>query len=380
MAGIRVLYVIAGLARGGAEKQLYLLLKYMDRGMFSPAVVSLSTGGIWTDQIRQLGVTVIEIPRRRSFELGRLLGLYRVIQQTAPTILQTFLPPDNAYGFLAGLLARVPILIASRRTNDDREVPVVLRWLNRLLLWWADAIICNTEESLRHVPQALACRHIIIRNGIEPLNPGRPRKEVYQDLGLPPDALVVGSVGRLVPAKNYQLFVEVAAEVLQTRQDTFFLLVGDGPMQPDLKLHIRRLGLEERVIMTGERGDVANLLGAMDVFLLTSDREGMPNAVMEAMASGLPCVVTDVGGTRELVIHGETGYISPKGNKARLVESLHRLLDEPQLRMRLAANGRKRMETGFSAERMAKTTQALYRSLLEVARSETHCLHPRYVP
>lgn len=364
MAGIRVLYVIAGLTRGGAEKQLYLLLKYMDREMFTPAVVSLSAGGAWTDHIRQLGVTVIELPRLKSFELGRVLKLYRVIQREAPAILQTFLFSDNAYGLLAGRMARVPILIASRRIDQYGESRGVLKRLNRLFGQWTDAIICNAERSRGYAPPSQAFRHLVIRNGIEPLGASRPRAEVRRALNIPVDALVVGNIGRLVPGKNHRLFVEVAAEVLQTRQDTFFLLVGGGPLEPECRSEVRRLGLEHRVILTGEKEEIADLLGAMDIFLLTSDREGMSNATMEAMTAGLPCVVTDAGGNEELVIRGETGYVCPRGNKAGLVEGLHQLLDDPGLRQQFGANGRRRMQTEFSAESMAKSTQALYTNLL----------------
>lgn len=364
MAGIKVLYVIGGLGRGGAEKQLCLLLKYLDREMFTPAVVNLSAGGAWTDHIRGLGVPVIELSRHRSFELRRLFRLSQVIRQEAPVILQTFLFSDNAYGLLAGRLAGVSILIASRRIDQYGESRVALRLLNRLLGQWTDAIICNAERSRRYAPPSQAPRHVVIPNGIEPLIAGRPRAEVRRMLNIPIDALVVGNIGRLVPGKNHRLFVEVAAEVFQTRQDTFFLLVGGGGLEPDYRRTVRQLGIEGRVILTGERGDVADLLGAMDVFLLTSDREGMSNATMEAMAVGLPCIVTDAGGNEELVIHGETGYVRPRGDKAGLVESLYRLLDDPDLRQRFGVSGRKRMETAFSAEGMARATQALYTNLL----------------
>lgn len=365
----KVLYVIGGLGRGGAEKQLYLLLKHLDRQAFAPAVVSLSIGGAWADPVRDLGVTLIELPRRRGRELGRLVAIYRIIRQIAPAILQTFLFSDNAYGLLAGRLARVQILIASRRIDQYGETRRLLRRLNQALGHWADAIICNAERSRQYAPPALAPRHVVIHNGTEPLIPKRSSAEVRQSLGLPVEGLVVGNIGRLVPAKNHRLFVEVAAEILRARADTVFLLVGSGPLETELRDRVRQLGLEGRVILTGERADVADLLGAMDLFLLTSDREGMSNAIMEAMIAGLPCVVTDAGGNEELVIHGESGYICPRADRTALVEHARRLLDDPELRWRFGANGRRRMERWFSAERMARATEALYTTLLS-ARGE----------
>lgn len=174
----------------------------------------------------------------------------------------------------------------------------------------------------------------------------------------------MGTVGRLVPAKNHRLFLEVAAAVAGTHPEAAFLLVGGGVLLAALRAEVARLGLQGRVVVTGERDDVGDLLGAMNVFLLTSEREGMPNAAMEAMAAGLPCVVTDAGGAGELVVDGETGYVCPRGNRTELVAAVERLCGDPGLRWTLGDNGRARIHREFTAERMAATTAALYRSLL----------------
>jgi glycosyltransferase involved in cell wall biosynthesis len=358
--------VISSLGRGGAEKQLHLLLKYLDRERFAPHVASLSAGGPWAQNIRELGVPVTELPRRHGAEISRLCALARVVRTTAPHVLQTFSPYDTAYGFPVGRVNRVPVLIASRRTEGDRYPG--LGWtagrLSRFLSRWADAIICNSEQPRRRAPRALAARHVVIRNGVEPLRPTRARADVRRALGLSEVAPVVGSVGRLVPAKNYPLMLQVALDVLRTHPETTFLLVGGGPLEAELRSRLRHLGLDRKVWLTGERDDVADLMSALDVFLLTSSREGMPNAVMEAMAVGLPCVVTDAGGSAELVVHGETGYVCPVGDQDGLATSVRRLLDDAAARDRFAAAGRARVACEFSPERMAAVTGALYSRLL----------------
>ena len=366
----RVLFVISSLGRGGAEKQLHLLLKYLDRERFVPQVASLSTGGPWAQRIRDLGVAVTEFPRRHGVELARLGGLTRLVRRTSPHVLQTFSPYDTAYGFPAGCAGRVPVLIASRRTEGDQYAGV--GWtagrLSRLLSRWADAIICNSDEPRLQAPRALKARHVIIPNGVEPMRPSRTRADVRRTLGLPEDAAVVGTVGRLVPAKNYPLMLQVAADVVATHPGTTFLLVGGGALETELRSRIHRLGLDRKVWLTGERDDVADLMAALDVFLLTSDREGMPNAIMEAMTSGLPCVVTDAGASAELVVHDETGYVCPRGDRAGLAASVRRLLDDAPTRARFAAGGRARMASDFTPERMAAVTGALYHRLLDAKR------------
>jgi glycosyltransferase involved in cell wall biosynthesis len=331
-------------------------------------VVSLSVGGPWAHRIRELGVPVTELPRRHSAELSRLRALARLVRSTAPHILQTFSPYDTAYGFPVGRVSRVPVLIASRRSEADqypglgRTVGRLTRYLSR----WADAIICNSELPRRRAPAKLGARHVVIHNGVEPLRPTRSRAEVRRALGLSEAAPVVGSVGRLVSAKNYPLMLEVALDVLRTHPEATFLLVGGGSLEAELRARVRLLGLERKVWLTGERDDVVDLMGALDLLLLTSNREGMPNAVMEAMTVGLPCVVTDAGASTELVVHGETGFVCPMGDRDGLAAAVRRLLDDTTSRDRFGANGRARMASEFSPERMAAATAGLYDRLLAV--------------
>jgi glycosyltransferase involved in cell wall biosynthesis len=140
------------------------------------------------------------------------------------------------------------------------------------------------------------------------------------------------------------------------------VVVGGGPLESALRTEAASRGLEERVLFTGERADIGDLLQAMDVFLLTSDREGLCNAVMEAMDCRLPCVVTDVGGNRELVDDGETGYVC--ANTSMLIDRVLRVLDDSLLRTRLGQAALVRMRERFGAERAARETEALYHRLL----------------
>jgi glycosyltransferase involved in cell wall biosynthesis len=364
MNKVRLMLVVEGLARGGAEKQLSLLLKHLDREAFEPLVVSLATGGAWAGPIEALGVPVLEVPRGRHGRLHRLATLIRLTRQFRPDVLQTFLLNDNIYGSLAARLTGVPVLVASRRYDPKLEHRGAADRLNRVLWRWADAIVCNNARAVRHAPAHLADRHVVIPNGIEMPPAPADRAAARRALDLPAAGLLVAGAGRVVPAKNIGLFVSVAEAVVTQRADTHFVWIGGGAGEAEFRRRIRARRLGTRVTLTGERDDVPSALHAADVFLLTSDREGLSNATMEAMAAGVPCVVTDAGGTAELVVDGETGYVCPVGRPEPLVERLTRLLDEPGLRGVLGANGRRRMQSEFSAERMATTTMALYRRLV----------------
>jgi glycosyltransferase involved in cell wall biosynthesis len=371
---LRILYVISGLTRGGAERQLYLLLKHLDRRHFEPAVVSLAGGGALAADIRALGVPLFELPRRGHADVRRLSRLCRVVSAFAPHVVQTFLLPDTLYGFIAGWLAAVPVLVTSRRTDQYGEFPLHMRALNRIVWRRADAVICNSRRAVDYLPARLAARHAVIHNGVEPLEARAEHGAVRRALGLPAGAPVVGTVGRVVTAKNHVRFVEVARAVLAERPDSRFVIVGGGPLEHEVRALIAAHGLEGRVLLTGERGDVGDLLRALDVFLLTSDREGLCNAVMEAMMSGLPCVVTDVGGNRELVADGETGFVCAPTVPA-LAAATRRLLDDAPCRRRLGEAGRRRMEEHFSPAACARATEALYRRLL-LARTSTALAAP----
>jgi glycosyltransferase involved in cell wall biosynthesis len=362
----RVLYVTSSLGFGGAERQLYLLLKHLDRTAFVPTVVALSRGGALAGPIRSLGVEVIELPRRHAADVSRLAALYRLIRRTAPDVVQTFLLPDTVYGFLAARAARVPVLIASRRTDRYDDFPWRVRALTRLLCGAASAVITNSERSRDLAPWRLRPRHVVIHNGIEPLPVRCARGDIRRALAIDPGALVVGTVGRLVEAKNHRRLLEVAAAIVPRRPHVRFVVVGSGPLESALRAEAAARGLRQHVRFAGERSDVGDLLHAMDVFLLTSDREGLCNAVMEAMDAQLPCVVTDVGGNRELVEDGVTGFVC--GTTPALSAAVLRLLDDPLLRGRLGAQARLRVRERFGAARAARETEALYARLLDAAR------------
>jgi glycosyltransferase involved in cell wall biosynthesis len=361
----RILYVTSSLGMGGAERQLYLLLKHVDRAAWAPTVVSLHAGGVLAEPMRALGVEVVELPRRRHGDLTRLASLYRLMRRVRPHLVQTFLLADTVYGFAAARAARVPVLVASRRTDRYDTFPWHVRLANRVLWSWASAVITNSERGRQLAPARLRERHVLIRNGVEPLPVGRARVDTRQALGIAPEAPVVGTVGRLVAAKNHRRLLDVAAAVVARRPHVTFVVVGGGPLEGALRAEAAARGLEHRVRFTGERADVGDLLYAMDVFLLTSDREGLCNAVMEAMDARLPCVVTDVGGNRELVEDAVTGYVC--ADTPALTDRVLRVLDDPLLRGRLGHAGRVRMRDRFGAERAARDTEALYARLLDVA-------------
>jgi len=360
----RLAYVIGELGKGGAEYQLYELLRGLDRGRFDPAVFVLSAGGYWSDRIRELGVPVHAIARRGSADVMRVVRLRRALRDFAPDVLHTVLWSANVYGRLAAVGLGIPFVVTAERNVIARP-----RWqiaVERGLDPLTDLYLVNSAavtETLVAREGLPATKVRVIHNGIDlgrlpAFEPARAAARARA--GLPQDRRLVAQVGRLAPQKDYPTFLAAAAQVARAVPDVDFLVVGEGGLRGELEAMARALGIAERVHFLGLRHDVPVLLGGVEVLALTSLYEGLPNVVIEAMAAGAVVVATDVGGARELVVPGETGMlVPPRDPDAAAMAMVDLLWDEPR-RLRLASAARRRIEASFSVDAMVRATSTVY--------------------
>lgn len=369
-APVRIAYVIGGLGKGGAEYQLAELVRHLDPGRFAATVIALSAGGYWAERLREWGIPVRELPHRHRMEPSRLWRLRRALRMARPDILHTMLWPGNSYGRIAAAGLGIPVIVAAernviRRPWWQRAVERVLDRVTTAYLANADAIV----RELRDVGGLPGAKMHVVYNGIDvaacpPFT--LDRRPARRGLGLDPERQLVAQVGRLVPQKDYPTFLRAMALVAARRKDVDFLIVGDGPDRRQLEAAAAR-ALGERVRFLGLRDDVPAILAAVDVLVLASRWEGMPNVVLEAMATGAVPVVTDVGGTRTL-LRDDAGIVVPVGDAGAIGEAVLALLDDPERRAALARRGRTRVETEFSTRAMAQATMELYTALLAGAR------------
>ncbi|HEB76091.1 MAG TPA: glycosyltransferase [Nitrospirae bacterium] len=363
---LRICYVIGQLGRGGAERQLYELVRGINREVFSPVVVSLSSGGVWGEAFRRLGIDVIELPRRKNMELSRLFGLIRLLRAVKPDIVHTYLYSANSYGRIAAVLTGVPVIIASERslpeTGKDKKRCQV--FTDRILAAFSHGIVCNSRKAAETLVERYSFdpkKVFTVHNGIDADEFSRQAGGSGMRGGL----RVVGTVGRLHPSKNYRMFLDAAGIVLE-RADSVrvrFVIVGDGESRAELESYARDTGVADKVHFAGERSDVPALLKGMDVFVMTSRYEGLSNAIMEAMLAGLPVVATDVGGNGELVVDGETGFLCPPDDAGTVAERILYLLGNEEEAAQMGARGRERVMRDFSVERMVRATEEIYRRL-----------------
>jgi len=366
----RICLVVGQLGLGGLEKQVYLLATGLDKSRFEVAVVSMTRGGQWAEALRRAGVSVVEMGRRGHLDLRRLAGMVRIFRAIRPHVVYSFNYEANAYARLAGLLAGVPILL-----TGERNVYMSRRMglLEHVLIRFTECVICNAEAIRRDLIDRTGLpehKIITIRNGvvIRP-HPGPvERRSARLHIGATEDEIVVGTIAGLAERKNLTMLVR-AASLCKAEARLRFCVVGGGPDEQAVRTAIHDYGVGDRFTLLGEREEAWTLLAGFDLFVLSSRTEGLPNALMEAMMAGLPCVCTDVGGCGELVAHGLTGYLVDPGDARALADRIVELAADTALRSTMGGAGRKRITERYSVERLVSEVEQVLLRLLKAAGS-----------
>jgi glycosyltransferase involved in cell wall biosynthesis len=275
-------------------------------------------------------------------------------------------------GRAAAVAARVPAVVHTQHGWSIQVQASATTWrayqvAERVLARASDRLIVVTSLD-RDAGLRLGIgrpeQYRVIRSGIDLGQfAGQHRCRARDRLGLPLEAPLVGSVARLAPPKDIETLVRAFAQLMGDRPAARLVLVGDGPRRDDIEALVASLGMEERVVLAGTRRDVAEVLPAFDVLVLSSLHEGLPRAIVEAMASGVPVVATAVGGIPEIVRDEETGLLVPVGDATAMGAAISRLLDDPALGSSLAASARS-LVAEFDVGEMVSRTVALYDELI----------------
>lgn len=376
---LRLTYLVSGLNVGGAEMMLYKLLSRIDRTRFQPQVLSMSTRGAMGEKIAALGIKVTPLGfhpgKPNLYRLGRLVLRLR---RERPDILQTWMYHADLIGGLAARMAGdLPVAWGIRSSTLDP------RTIKRSTIWTAKAcarlsqtiptrIICCSEVAREvHVRLGYASeKMVVIPNGFD-LCLFRPdpmaRAAVRSELNIPGQAPLIGLVGRLDPQKDHATFFQSAGLLHRHHPDVHYLLCGDGVTweSPNLARWIEEAGLRDRCRLLGRRQDIPRLMAALDIAVLSSAYgDAFPNVVGEAMACGVPCVVTDVGDSA--IIVGETGRVVPPRNPERLAEAMVELVEMgPQERHKLGEAARKRVEECYSLTSCVTRYEQLYEEMVQ---------------
>jgi glycosyltransferase involved in cell wall biosynthesis len=378
-AGTRVVHLTT------SDMSLALLLGPQLRAFAAAGmdVIGASAPGPWVDGLGAWGVrhepvahaTRSVAPRHDAMALAELVRLFRRLR---PDIVHTHNPKPGVYGRLAARLARVPIVVNTvhglyATADDSWSRRTTVYGLERLASVCSDAELVQNEEDVAtlerlRVPQR---KLVPLGNGVD-LERFRPPSadEVAQarrELGIRAGDVVAGVVGRLVWEKGYAELFAAARRLRQTRPNVVVIVVGptdpakgDGLTEADLAA-AKELG---NVVVLGERRDVERLYRAFDLFVLPSHREGFPRAAMEASASGVPVIATDIRGCRQVVDHGVSGLLVPVRDAEGLASAMEALADDPVRRRSMGDAARRQAETEFDDQRVIRRTLEVYTRLL----------------
>ena len=357
---MKVLHVIPSLGVGGTEKMLRELCRGLDRSRFENSVVALKSGGQTADELEDSGVPVTTLNSPDGFLAGcvdqvRLyVRLRACFEKERPQIVHTWLTRANVIGRLAGRGTGIPVVSSLRVMEAEKPYHL---WAERLSQSACRFVTVNCsplrEFAVRKIgiPES---KVVLIFNGIRvgPKPVGRAPSE---------EALTIGVMGRLHAQKGIDVFLTAAAKILERQPGFQFLVGGDGPEKPALIRRARELGIGDRVQFLGTVSS-ADFFSRIDVFVLSSRWEGMPNVVLEAMASAKPIAASWVGGVTDLITDESEGLLFPPENPVALAEAVLKLARSPDLRRTCAEAAFQKVSLDFSLENMVRAHAAVYES------------------
>lgn len=301
----RVLHVVGGMNIGGTETMLMNLYRNIDKRKLQFDFISYySEEGHYDREIINLGGKVINLPAPNMVGPWKAIkDLCRVIKENGPyEVIHCHTLFNCGLATLAGFLCGVKIRISHAHTTSDSKNSIIKRiyiFIMRLLisLFSTDYIACSNSAAqyLFGKKSIKKSKYSYLPNYIDYYRFCRESKntDMRKELGIKADEKVVGHIGRFIDAKNHSFLVQVIANMIKKNPKIRVLLVGDGVLKKDIELQVKSLGLEDKVIFTGEREDISELLGCMDIFIFPSIYEGLGIALLEAQAAGLPCLVSE---------------------------------------------------------------------------------------
>lgn len=367
---ITVFHLIGSLNVGGAEQQLVSIASAFDKERFRIIVGSMQPGGGLQDTLAKTGIEHHCLNFRiRSF-VPSVLRLALLLRREKVDILHTHIAYTSFYGRLAGLCARVPVMVTTDHGQHlwKKRWEVMADWVLNPFTAVRVAVTDDVAAILHTRDRTPKNKIRVIKNGVDVAGFRVDKAEGLQarrDLALADDAIVIGTIARLSWAKSLHVLVEAIAELVKTHPRVRCVIVGDGPLRGEIEDAVARCGMAGHVILTGTRMDVPRLLAAFDIFALSSRTEGLPISLLEAMSAEKPIVTTGVGGIPEVVLDHEEAIIVEAMNPSALADGIRELIDDPELARSIARKGLAKVMAQYSCRATVLQLQDLYCSLLK---------------
>lgn len=369
-------YVITSMDYGGAERQVVALAAGFRRRGWNVDVITLIKPRALADELSEAGVRLRSLGMRRSVPDPRAIPrLAALLNRRSPAVVHSHMVHANLLARVTRLLAPIPFLVSTahsvmeggraldvgyRMTDPLCDVTTnvspagVKRYLDRGL---------SQEGRIRFIPNGIDLASFQRRDGLRP--------QLHDALGVE-DGFVWLAVGRFDSVKDYASMLS-AFSIVASGAATTLVMAGDGELRPAMEAMAAKLGVADRVRFLGVRSDIVDLMSAADGYVLSSAWEGLPMVLLEAAAASLPIVATDVGGVREIVVHGATGFVVRPGDPAALAVAMRTLMDAPaDERRTMGAAGREHVQAHFDIERVLDTWEDLYLAGIASAGGRTH--------
>ena len=367
---IKILHIIKSLGRGGAEMLLPETLKLHNKDKFEfHYIYFLPWKNQMVNTIVENGGEVTCFNASNNIQIIlKANQVLKYIKTNNIELVHCHLPWAGILGRIIYKLSSVPVLYTEH--NKQERYHRITFMLNKLTFNWQSKVLAvshDVEESIiKNIKPIVAVRTVLngVNTGYFKRADSKTERSVFntftkQSINIPKGAMVIGTIAVFRFQKRLKKWLQVFAETAKNNPDLYGIMVGAGPMEAELIEERKQLGLEERVLMSGLQTNTKEWYAVMDVFMMTSEFEGLPIALLEAMSMACAIVSTDAGGVKEVLEHEKSGLIVPVDNWQNLTQCLNRVLDEP-LRKKIASGARERVVNAFSMERMVEELEYIY--------------------
>lgn len=362
MKNKKVLFVIANSQLSGAESQLLLLASNLNNNKFSAEICCLEGEGTFTAAVIKTGLPLHIIHRRQSFDLNRLIGLIKLVRKGRYQIVHSFNWSANQYVRIVRIFFKF-LVISSERGRDYNNW--FRNFIERLICRYSDVVIFNSFSQMDKYNNinSVKIQKMVIYNGIDTKKyKKRNNSYIKSILQLQLSKKLIGTVGNFSAPKNFGMFIDVCKKIARKNPNIHFLAVGDGKNKEHFQELSRQNGLDKKLTFLGRREDIEKILQGFDAFLLTSTREGMPNVILEAMASEIPVIATKEDGCNEIIQDGLNGYLVDVDNVDDMVSKTMLLLKDYAIRQKFVQNGLLTIQSKFLLEKMVARYEHIYQT------------------
>ena len=353
---INVLYLLTAFIIGGAEKVVARTVRKLDRAKYNITVAALTVGsGRLIDELKSADVQIINLDMRFKYDIRILGKLYSLLKKERIDLIYAYMLHPILLGTIIGKVLRIPIILHSLRNIPQAENPLRLK-LYRLVSRYSDMTTTVSEAVRLQYQNISKSRLFTIHNGIN-VHQYTCKRNLLTN-----SKVVIGCTGSL-RKKNGHIYLIEAASILDNRK-LCYRFVGSGEEETKLKELVKQKHLENCIQFTGYRSDIPQQLSMLDIYVQPSLYEGLPNSVLEAMASGLAIIATNVGGTSEAIIDGKTGFLVPPRDAKAIAEKITYLIEHPNVARRIGCNAKAYVKEKFSIEGMVRKTEELFETMI----------------